>query len=417
MADPVAALRVLTCPSCGAAVALERREKTHCVHCKAEVAIPEAHRLALELVEEQVVADQLTQRAFRVLGRPPILPLRAFAFINLAFTLFLCCWYVQAITWVEEKLFGWVEVHRHVNLYDWLTDEELWLLRWGALAVVCLVGVVLGALGRRRAVQRAALKAALHARAPAQAGGPALCRECGAPLSVPENSWGVRCAYCRTDNLVAISRAWLDTARRGVKGIAREARDALQQQRAVTYALRKDLLLNAGAVLLLAAVVEGFWLWERAEHPPEVDWNLRAALAGTRRMIGREFIGIGRPTPVPARIPLDGCQGHWRLPATDYGCFAGECWVGWFVALKAGEALMVAPQARGTMTLFKHVKDHIWQFSYGGLAYWGEQVGTAEVTPEAPGRIVAPVTDWYRVKFDLRLEAPEEGLPICAGVQ
>lgn len=417
MAEFVASLRVLTCPTCGAAVALSRHPKTECSHCGAEVVIPEEHRLALRLVEEQVAAEAATQHAFRVLGRPPGLLLRLFAGVDLIAIPFLCCGFAYAIGWLEAKGWAWVELHQRVNVFDWLTPQELWMARWGALGLLCLAGQTLGALGRRRVVRLGALKAALQATVPKQAGGPALCRECGAPLSVPDDAWGVRCAYCRTDNLVTISPAWLTGGRHRVKAIAREASVALKQQRALTFALRGDLLLNVGGVLLMTALLEGYCFREGTLHPPREDRDLRAAWSGTRRMIGREYEGMGQPTPTPSSVPLSGCAERRRLPAADYVCGGGTCWVGWFVALRQSETLLVAPRARGTMRLYKHVGRNPWALQYGGLSFWGEKVGEVAVAPESPGRIVAPIAAWYRVNLVLNLDAPESGLTVCAGVE
>ena len=171
-------------------------------------------------------------------------------------------------------------------------------------------------------------------------------RRCGAVLARDHGP--------RTSNLVTVSPAWLTGGRHRVKAIAREASVALKQQRALTFALRGDLLLNVGGVLLRTALLEGYRFREGARHPPREDRDLRAAWSGTRRMIGREYEGMGQPTPTPSSVPLSGCAERRRLPAADYACGGGTCWVGWFVALRQSETLIVAPRARGTMRLYKH---------------------------------------------------------------
>ncbi len=415
MAD-APALKVLTCQACGAPVPLAKAERTRCPHCSAEVVVPDAHRQALELAEQQVQADRLTQRAFLVLGRPPVLPLRAFGFIGPGVTLLFCCFYVRLVGALETWAAGLAERHLAVNAYDWLTAGEQWVLRWCTLAALCILSVVLGALGRRRAVRRAALKAALHARAPEKKGGPALCRACGAPLTVPPNAWGVRCAYCFTDNLTAIPHEWLATARRQVKDIAREAHEAIRQQKAVEYRFKRDFGLNVGIVVAVAALAVGTSVYRLHQQHPDPDWDLRAALKA-RHLIGREYVSQGQPAPVPSRVPLDNCRGHWRLPNDEYDCLGHRCWVGWFVALRAGERLMVAPQSKGTVKLYAHVLDHPWQLSYGGLDYWGRLAAQADVDAQHPARLLAPVSAWYRVNLDLQPEQPGEGLPLCAGIE
>ncbi|HEX6835533.1 MAG TPA: hypothetical protein VF334_03115, partial [Polyangia bacterium] len=53
------------------------------------------------------------------------------------------------------------------------------------------------------------LQANLAAIPPQKPGFPATCRECGAALDVPPGAYGVRCAYCRADNIVSLPREWL----------------------------------------------------------------------------------------------------------------------------------------------------------------------------------------------------------------
>ncbi len=411
-----APLDVLLCPTCRAPVAISAGATTRCAHCGAEVAIPDAHRQALELAQQQVKADALTQRAFRVLGRPPVLPMRAFSFITAGVTVFLCCFYIQFLSRIEGWIAGLVESHAQLQPYDWYTPRQLWMVRWGALGVLCLLGVILGALGRRRAVTRAALKAALHARPPARAGGPALCREGGAPLTVPSEAWGVRCAYCSADNLTAIPQEWLATARQRVKSIAKEAREALRQQRNVDDHFRRDLLRSAGLILAAFALAEG-WMAYRGRHETlDPDADLPAALEATpRRMIGREINRPGQPPP-PGRIPLDGCSGAgYRLPRDNYLCEGHTCRVGWFVALRHGERLALAPRVPGTATLTVHDRDTLFRPEY--RSRWGRDAGSASFDGNHLATLSAPLTAWYRLELTVTLDDPASGLPLCGSVE
>src|SRR5207253_1658793 len=79
-----------------------------------------------------------------------------------------------------------------------------------------------GASGRRRLVERGKLQAELAAKPPSRPGGPARCRRCDAPLDVKPGDLGVRCFYCRTDNLVAMPADWIARMKSGTAEIARE---------------------------------------------------------------------------------------------------------------------------------------------------------------------------------------------------
>lgn len=411
-----ASLDVLQCPSCRAPVAIAAAATTRCAHCGSEVTIPDAHRQALELVEQQVKADALTQRAFRILGRPPMLPLRAFSFITAGVTVFLCCFYIRFINGIEAWVAAVVETHHHLNFYDWYTPRQVWMLRWGLLGVVCFIGVILGALGRRRAVTRAALKAALHARPPSKPGGPALCRECGAPLTVPADAWGVRCAYCSADNLTAIPQEWLSAARQKVKNLAKEAREAIRQQRNVDYHFRRDLFRSAGLILAAFLLMEGWMAFRGRNEVLEADDYLPLAVsASPRKMVGREIKGPGQPPP-PGRIPLDGCSGAgYRLPASDYVCEGSNCFAGWFVGLRAGERLVISPRVPGGATLAVHDKDTLFRAEYRAL--WGKKVASVSFDGNHLATMEAPLTAWYRLELVATLDDPGSGLPLCGYIE
>jgi hypothetical protein len=384
-------------------VALANSEHTRCHACQREVAIPEAHRRALALCTEAVAADAQARRTFASLGSPPGLAMRIFGAAPLLLTLVLP---LSLGTFLERKLdaleglvCGWVERHHQTNAYDWLTTTELSMVRWGSFLFIALVLTVTAVLGRRRFVRREGLVAALHARPAERDGGPSRCRTCGAPLTVPANTLGVRCAYCSTDNLVAIPVAWLERAQRSVTALTREATSALGEQRAASRDLRWALLLHLGAVALFALLFEGC-----LSHFDE-DVSARAALASPRVLLGhRDRWELGGPVPVPPSVPLDNCRGRRSVPPESLSCGAGGCTIGWFVALRAGERLSVATDEDVSMRVRRHVGRGAFLYTSSYPEAWGPLVASSTGGRDAPLSVEAPMTAWYHLDLTLREE-------------
>lgn len=87
----------------------------------------------------------------------------------------------------------------------------------GAALYVMIVVAGLRQFWQERIALRRRLQAELVAQPPSHADGPALCRECGAALTVPATAFGVRCDYCGADNLVALP-SWLVSQSKQVAG-------------------------------------------------------------------------------------------------------------------------------------------------------------------------------------------------------
>src|SRR5262249_39219696 len=81
----------------------------------------------------------------------------------------------------------------NANLGDVLTNPDRTRLCVWPAALLLIVLTACGVYGRRRALSRKRLQAALSARPSAAPGGPAICRACGAALEVLPHSLGSRC--------------------------------------------------------------------------------------------------------------------------------------------------------------------------------------------------------------------------------
>lgn len=111
-------------------------------------------------------------------------------------------------------------------------DTQLEIDLWVGAGLYLLGIVPLGIAWRTQESLKAvnALRAQLSAQ-PSLKGGALGCRECGAPLTVPEGALAARCVYCGTDNLVAVTRADADVARSKAGKLRRAVREALDAHR------------------------------------------------------------------------------------------------------------------------------------------------------------------------------------------
>jgi hypothetical protein len=374
------------------------------------VPIPPTYREALAVVEHEIAADALTREAFRKLGKPPALPLRLMSFFTLGWAALVNFMFLMIAAKIIDKLFFYVGEWLEVNFYDWFTAQEQILMLWGTAFTIVALGIVLGALGRRRAVGLATLQAALAARPPKRPGGAAECRLCGAPLAIQGNAPGVRCLYCRADNLVALPRAWIERAKKGVEGVIHVATSALELHRRELRKLWLGLSVGLGvvgalALLVIVPIVMGML------RGGESAFDLRRALDRPRELfdVPVKLVGYNSP-PVAPSLPVDQCKERYSVPPQSLDCLR-DCWVGWFVALRAGEVLELAPRASGKMELYEHIAGRDWAKSNTLANRWGLLVSTANFTPEQPGRVRAERTSWHRVKLTVHTAGP---LGLCA---
>jgi LSD1 subclass zinc finger protein len=269
----------------------------------------------------------------------------------------------------------------HNNIWDTLPDapKGYGVLALAALSV--LTGMALGVYGRRRVTALRSLQAALAATPPSRAGESARCRECGAPLHVPDGAEGVRCAYCRADNLVDVPADWIAGIRVDRARVGRAIEDAhawlVAEQRRIKRSLTLQLSIGGAVLALFITAVA-------ATASPNPGW----------RASWSEYIKPPRPL-VRLRHGLDKKQltigGCERIDTLPEECSAGTCRVYFYAALRAGErfSLRGATQVRAVM------HSHFW---------WSENFGT-EVGGAA---FTAPWSAWYQLRVDL-----PEGQELC----
>jgi DNA-directed RNA polymerase subunit RPC12/RpoP len=414
-----ATLAVLACASCGAHVAVSREKTTHCDHCGHDTEVPETYRAALDNAQREVEADALTQTAFATLGTEPAWPLRAIGVISSSWwaipILFLVVF--DIVIDLVDSLFDHIRPWFGVNAWDWFTTPERSILVWGSAIFMMTMLVVLGAFGLRRATDVSKLQAALAAKPPAREGGASCCRECGAPLTIPKNALGVRCVYCKTDNLVALSKVDVARARGATKEVAREAKDALSDHRGETRKLRIRLAVRLAVIAVLAS-----WILSspiRNESTEKTgDFALRYALKHPRELFDQKitYTEFGNaPHPPSPKVPVDRCASTWGINREDMFCKDDACYGGWFVALAKGETLTLTFDHPAATSLYAHNDDRGWIAAYGDFTDWGSEVAKAN---GAAGQLLstkAKYTSWYRIQFAIAGVA--ERMNVCAQIE
>lgn len=217
-------VEVLTCTSCGAAIPFGDEPTTTCPFCKTSNPVPEPYRELRASRALDAASRARAEKLFRTIDRPAWigtkvlarmfdLPMIAFWF---AYTIPLALYVVFAMlrfaTWIAPKL-G----------YRTGDDVPFWILcLFGFSLVLVLVFVprALGIYANRRATARMRLTAALAAKPPKTAGGPAECRSCGAPLHVATDELVVVCPYCGTENAVQIRTELAASAQKSARRLA-----------------------------------------------------------------------------------------------------------------------------------------------------------------------------------------------------
>jgi hypothetical protein len=271
-------LDILVCSGCGAPVALADVATVTCTSCGAATAVPVSHRAAFAAMRREVEGNAEARALYAKLGEPP----RALRAIGIVFDpselmrparksrvwlVRLLGWYyrwallviaplvILGIAIVAEFLVvRAIGAHYHVELETLATATRDWYEM--PLPVIAVIGgVVAGVYGRRKAVDRSRLQAALAAGRPAHAGGPSTCRRCGGPLSVDGDALGVRCVYCGADNLVALPVAWVDHIKEHAAQIDAEITHANAELVARQKRLRRSLLLRVTPVLLFVGTM------------------------------------------------------------------------------------------------------------------------------------------------------------------
>ena len=309
---------------------------------------------------------------------------------------------------LPSLFFGYAE-HRNTAetlSYAQANQRDLWAL--GFVVVALLTGVALGVYGRKSVVAIGSLQAALAARAPLHPGGPAICRSCGGPLRVQPDDIGVRCLYCKADNLVALPPKLLERFQHGIRIAEHQVEAAHAQMQDEARARKKQAF---GRVALLGVVL-AVWFggtWIRVENRRAATPLLDVYPPSWLAYVTDPRPVLRRPTDLKTKAWLDrvekapmpaGCQGPAPTYAPD-SCANGACVTVLYAALQKGD------QVRLRNFGGRPVQAELsWHRIAGLPKTLGEPFGTVSggASIEPGGTAILPAT-WYSW-HELRLTAP-----------
>ncbi len=341
--DPVE-LTPLSCASCGADVALADAPSVRCDHCGADVPVPELSRRALVAEREAAAGRRRADELGNRLGRLPSWPLRVLGTVFGGWLQFVAG-FIFVFAAVGAATIGAVialGAATHQDLVVILSDrtkEDILTPVWFG-SMLLLAG--LAVYGRRRAISTRRVQAALAARPAKIDGGPATCRSCGGPLSVPADAVDVRCLYCGTDNLVALPASWVAGLTEANVSVHREIESADAAFSAETRSVRKSTLLHLGfTVVALTAIYIPSSRPSRWRHATPAyrhsDWSVLAS--DPRALVRRRVLGAMQTWGDAETVTFaPNCADHptaLRLEPRD--CDASGCSLWFRAALRHGE--------------------------------------------------------------------------------
>ncbi len=321
-------LDVLRCPACGADVPRGDAGETRCRHCGKAVPLPEEERAYLDVQQQDEAGRRRAQALFATLDSPPWLATRIFAAVfdqpMLAFWL-----YFGAPVGLVSIAAG-LAVDAHFHPPPAATVGVV----FAALFVFAFVPRAAGIYSNARAGGRRVLLAGLAAKPPILPGGPAGCRGCGAPLSVPKGALVARCHYCGVESAVAIRTPFLSRVRKAARATARTIGEAIATDRVERAAIRLALARELRRYLLTTATFGALfavWAWDYQRSVDRGDdsapgLGIAALVVGTLLLIALMFRS-GRSDPreaegarqrrdsngVPGWVRIAGPIGFWAL--------------------------------------------------------------------------------------------------------
>jgi uncharacterized Zn finger protein (UPF0148 family) len=236
--------RIIHCPQCQAVVRPADADTVDCAHCGRSVAMPRELRLKLGQASQIARGRSALEKLVRSLIRQPS-ALRTNVYVFVCAILMFMAWPVA------------LALLTLVDHYEFISPQTM------SACLVSPLGVILGLffILRGHTARRAALRLlTLHygARPPASGGEPRTCRSCGAPLHEEQDRILIRCAYCGSDNVLA-----LDLRRRAAPAAEQERRlevDLRAQRRErirwAVYSFLSIFIVAASIALAVSSVMK-----------------------------------------------------------------------------------------------------------------------------------------------------------------
>ncbi len=231
MTAEAATLEPLRCHACDGCVPLVDAPTAHCPFCQATVEIPAAYR---ELHAHQLEAAALRREAEPLFERLSSPPARWLDVLPLVLVTILPA-IASSLVVLHDHHLAIVTIFIVVVVPALIPGTALWVWTVSIHATVTN------------------FQLALASAPPERPGGPACCRECGAPLTVEPGALSATCHYCGADSLVSNLHAPTDDDRKVLHADLHTLADANR-----VLLLRRRLLV-IGAVLA-ALVLAGLAL-------------------------------------------------------------------------------------------------------------------------------------------------------------
>lgn len=393
-------LEILRCEGCGAPVPLGTGTDVHCPYCGVRFPVPDAYAKMRQAEVKRDAGRTEAHRLFAMLGSPPGVIARAWGSVSTG-----CIWLLLwPLAFVVDALLiakGLEIVSRNIGatLFDVWSNTRIYTGVGAAMYVTLGIPTVLGIYGRRRTKGKQRLQAALAALPADQAGGPARCRSCAAPLDAPDGATGVACLYCGADNLVKMPESWIaqlrTSASKLVTTVEEVAREDLDQRKKE----RRSLAWQLGWLAIFVPVLAGFGMVldrDTSTFPPS--WN--EAVAGDRKMIPAIRKDTAKwDTYFAPDWPAGAGLGFFAFDKSERDTTAkGTVYFkrSYLVALKAGEKVTITsgafPEgARKLVFTFRTQTSAVFGDS------WQQEGEDAVLLPDSTVTYAAPRSAWYRV--------------------
>jgi hypothetical protein len=325
MMTAITNLTALKCRSCGAPEPLGAGKNALCPRCGAGTPIPPEYVELRALRTRDASQRRAAEKLLKKLDRP------AWLFTKIVARVFdqpmFLFWMFYAAPLMFVGIIGSLILAKHwawhlgLRSADELPSWEVYLCASMIFFVFALLPRVIGVYAGRRAAGRARLLAGLLARPPSTSGGPALCRNCGAPLEVAKDALVAHCLYCETDNVIEVRTPLRDATRHAVAEAGHALHDAVALDHQNRRGLRRTLLselkrYGVRAFCFIAPICVWGWDYDRSQKTGQTPgWGLLALCFITIYLISMMLVSLGR-------------KNGERAPDAFSGNDVPE-WVGW----------------------------------------------------------------------------------------
>lgn len=402
---PANRLKPLLCGNCNGMVPLVKARATKCPYCSHPVDIPDEYQQAMTTRRVLDHRQQRMDELFRQLGRRPgrFQTLLAQASESLVFVLVTALLIATGAARIVHSLLmaPLVRAARSLwreNLLDLLSIEQEMFLQLLPYFMAYMIPLLLLHRLRRRVLTLGQFRFSLKAGSPKIPGGPETCRQCGAPLHVPENAVGVTCPYCSTDNLVGIPADIMAIDRAQTRLVGKDLETALARYEETSHVGRQTAITMV--VALFAFTWLGATLKRQLNETPEWPPAYRKAVRTRTSLISQE-----RLEPL---LSFDTWHTGIASPGTTLEIY---------LPAKAGEVLeMNWKRVPGTPwkrfdTLEEDRRASRLQLAWYLLRSFRQRgdpecMGKAQVAEDSPARLAIGLGGWYRIDLELPAAGP-----------